>query len=112
MAAAASGARVVLITHPARGARAFARLLVQRRLAACVNVVAVASVYRWRGALEESLERLLIVKTTAARLPALERALAREHPYELPECVALEPARVERRYLAWLSAETGRRARR
>jgi len=101
-----SAARVVLITHPARGARAFAHGLVEKRLAACVNLLAFESVYRWRGAVEGGRERLLVVKTTAAKLAALERHLARAHPYDLPECVALAPARVERRYLAWLRAET------
>ena len=99
-------ARIVLITHPARGARAFARTLVERRMAACVNLLPIASVYRWRGALEEAREVLLIAKTSAARLSALERHVVAEHPYEVPECVALDPARVEPRYLAWLRAET------
>ena len=107
-------ARVVLITHPVHGAAAFARTLVEERLAACVNRIRLQSVYRWRGAIEEADEVLLLVKTSAVRLAALERALPRLHPSELPEFVALDPARVEARYRAWLLAETvprrGRRA--
>jgi periplasmic divalent cation tolerance protein len=98
-------ARVVLITHPRRGARAFARELVARRLAACVNQLPLESVYRWRGAIEQGAEVLLLVKTDAARLSALERFVKDAHPYELPELVALEPARVEARYRAWLLAQ-------
>ncbi len=102
-----SAVRVVLITHPRTGARAFARGLVERSLAACVNVVPVSSVYRWCGAVEEAREVLLVVKTRAGEVRALERHLAREHPYDVPEFVALAPGHVERRYLAWLLAESG-----
>jgi periplasmic divalent cation tolerance protein len=98
-------ARIVLITHPEEGAEAFARGLVEARLAACVNLLHAQSVYRWRGALHSDPEALLVVKTMAARLAELERHLAQHHPYDVPECVALEPAQVEERYQAWLSAE-------
>lgn len=100
-------ARVVFVTHPVRGARAFARGLVERRLAACVNLAAVESVYRWKGAVEAAPERLLVVKTTSAALARLERHVRATHPYECFEFVVLAPTRVERRYLAWLAAETG-----
>ena len=102
-----AAAHVVLITHPEEGARDFARALVERRLAACVNLLPATSVYRWRDAIEEDPEVLLVVKTTAARLGDLERALAEDHPYDVPELVALTPAHVERAYLAWLAGETG-----
>lgn len=100
--------RVVLVTAPDREvARALAGALVERRLAACCNLVGgVTSVYHWQGAVEEDEEVLLIVKTVAGRLAALEAALAELHPYDTPECVALEPAAVEARYLAWLVDET------
>src|SRR5688572_26758972 len=100
-----SSARIVLITHPEAGAEDFARGLVEARLAACVNLLRAQSVYRWEGALHSDPEVLLLVKTMAPRLPELERHLARHHPYDVPECVALEPAHVEQRYQAWLSAE-------
>jgi len=99
-------ARVVLVTHPPRGARAFARALVERRLAACVGAVRVASQYRWRGKLEAAQETLLVIKTTGARLRALERHVRAEHPYECPEFVVLAPSAVAASYLRWLVAET------
>ncbi|MBK7643540.1 MAG: divalent-cation tolerance protein CutA [Planctomycetes bacterium] len=101
-------ARVVLVTAPEIGvARALARGLLERRLAACVNLLpGLESHYRWKGALESASEVLLLVKTRAAHLPRLEAFLAQEHPYECPECIALEPAHVERSYLEWLLAET------
>ena len=98
--------RVVLITHPARGAAAFARDLVEKRLAACVNRLPIRSTYRWKGVLEEAGEVLLLVKTSAARIRALERAVRAGHPYELPEFVVLAPERVEARYGAWVAAES------
>jgi periplasmic divalent cation tolerance protein len=100
--------RVVLVTAPdADAGAALARSLVADRLAACVNLVAgVTSVYRWEGAVEEASEVLLVLKTTAGRLAALEAAVVERHPYDVPEFVALEPAAVEARYAAWLAAET------
>ena len=106
MNAAAAGARVVLITHPTDGAEAFARGLVEDGLAACVNLVPVTSVYRWEGAIESDPEVLLLVKTSRERLAAIEEALRDRHPYDVPECVALEPAHVQRTYLAWLMEAT------
>ena len=99
-----AAARIVLITAPdVERARALARSLVGARLAACVNVVpGLTSVYRWEGAVQEDAEALLVVKTTAGRLPELTRRVLREHPYDVPEIVALRPAEVEARYLAWL----------
>lgn len=98
-------ARLVLITHPALGAEAFARGLVSRRLAACVNQLSATSTYRWQGEIEVAEEALLVVKTCAARVPELEAALRELHPAELPEFVVLEPAHVEARYGAWLAEE-------
>jgi periplasmic divalent cation tolerance protein len=100
-------ARVVLVTAPdLASARSLARGLVERRLAACVNLLPGAeSIYRWQGAIESSSEVLLVIKTAADRLPALEAYLESEHPYDCPECIALQPARVEKAYLAWLLAE-------
>lgn len=100
--------RIVLITHPPSGAGAFARGLVERGLAACVNVFPVTSTYRWKGAVEEDREMLLVAKTRAGRVSGIERVLADDHPYEVPECVVLAPEHVEPAYLRWLLLETTR----
>ncbi len=100
-------ARIVLVTHPTDGAGAFAERLVRRRLVACANLVPVTSVYRWQGEVQQDGETLLVLKTRAEHLDALERVLAQEHPYDVPELVALAPEHVEARYLAWLVGETG-----
>lgn len=88
-------------------AKRLARALVERRLIACANLVpAVTSIYRWQGRIEEGSEVLMIVKTSVARLEALEAAFHELHPYDTPEFVVVEPAHVAPRYLAWLMEET------
>jgi periplasmic divalent cation tolerance protein len=97
--------RVVALSTVARAEDAFriAHALVARRLAACVNVVpGLVSVYRWKGAVERERERLLIIKTRAARLAALRQALVSLHPYDVPELLALPVTGGHRPYLAWL----------
>jgi periplasmic divalent cation tolerance protein len=101
-------ARVVLSTHSdAEAARKLAREVVERRLAACVNVLdGATSVYRWKGAVEEAREVLLVIKTSAARLAELERTWLELHPYDVPEWVVIAPEQVEPRYLEWLVDQT------
>jgi periplasmic divalent cation tolerance protein len=80
-----------------------ARALVERREAACVNAVArVTSTYRWRGEVQREQETLLIVKTTAARLGAVERTIRELSRYEVPEVIALPVEAGGADYLAWL----------
>ncbi|MFT5285379.1 MAG: periplasmic divalent cation tolerance protein [Planctomycetota bacterium] len=103
-----NSARIVLVTAPdADCASQLARGLVEARLVACVNLIdGVRSIYRWGGAVEEAREVLMVIKTVGARVPEIERWLAEQHPYDVPEIVAIEPASVEASYLAWLRAET------
>ena len=98
---------VVLSTcGSAEEAASIARALVERRLAACVNIVpGVRSVYRWKGAVEEAGEWLLIVKSSQALFERLEEELRRMHSYETPEIVALPVVAGSASYLEWLSAE-------
>lgn len=105
---AADEVRLVLSTAPDRAcAEELAQALVESRLAACVSILPdVTSVYRWEGTVERASELMLVVKTRAASLPALERFLAERHPYSCPEQVALAPREVEARYRAWLLAQT------
>jgi len=97
-----SPVRVVLITHPIEGAEGFAKRLVEERLAACVSMHRVESVYRWEGQLESSPEMQLVPKTQQDKLEPLEAFLEREHPYQVPECVVLATQHVEAEYAAWL----------
>jgi len=95
---------VVLCTvGGAEEAGRIARELVERRLAACVNILGgVTSVYRWQGKTAQEPEHLMIVKTTADRFGALREAIAAIHPYEVPEILALPIAAGHEPYLAWL----------
>lgn len=84
-----------------------AHALVEERLAACVTVLGAArSTYRWQGAVERADELPLLVKTTAARWPALRERLRALHPYDVPEMLVLRPADGWPAYLDWVRAET------
>lgn len=87
-------------------ALALGRAMVEERLAACAQVEAITSVYRWQGAVQQDGEWRLLLKTTAARYPALEAALRARHPYELPALVALPVAAAAAPFAAWVVAET------
>lgn len=80
-----------------------ARTLVERRLAACVNVLPpMASYYRWEGRVESAEERLLVIKTRAELFEELRATLVGLHPYQVPEVLALEVAAGHSPYLSWL----------
>ncbi len=100
-------ALIVFCSVPAGAADRLARLLVEERLAACVQALpGMRSTYRWQGAIEQADECLLLIKTSAARYAALERTLAAHHPYELPEILAVDAAAGLPAYLRWLADET------
>lgn len=87
----------------AASARALAEAVVGEGLAACVNrLPGVQSTYRWKGEVTTDSEELLIVKTTAARFPALKERVLALHPYELPELVAVPVAQGHEAYLDWV----------
>lgn len=105
---ASSDLLLVFTTLPdAAAAQAMARLLVEQRLAACVSVLPAAqSCYRWQRQVEEATEIPLLIKTTTARYAALEASIRAQHPYELPEIVAVPVAAGLPDYLSWIAAET------
>lgn len=100
--------RVVLVTAPDTDtARALGRVLVEERLAACVNMVpGVRSIYHWKGAVEEDPEVLLVIKTGAQRCEALAARVKELHPYDLPEVLELPVAGGSTAYLDWVRAES------
>ncbi len=102
---------VVLVTCPTGAtARRLARHVVQRRLAACVNIVPlVHSVYRWNGKTEQSREALLVIKSTAGRFAALRRGIRALHPYHVPEIIALPLVAGHPPYLAWVRQSVTKR---
>jgi periplasmic divalent cation tolerance protein len=97
--------RVVLVTcGTLPEARRIASAAVEAKLAACVNVVLnpVESVYRWKGKVEVSREYLLVIKSTANRLPELERMVRNMHSYDVPEFLVLPVVSGSHEYLGWL----------
>jgi periplasmic divalent cation tolerance protein len=98
---------VVLVTCSSFAeARRIARVVVEARLAACVNILpgAVTSIYRWKGKVESAKERLLLIKTSRWRLAKLRAEIERLHSYEVPEFIALPIAAGSPAYLAWMEA--------
>jgi periplasmic divalent cation tolerance protein len=80
-----------------------ARMLVERRLAACVSrLPGLRSTYRWEGAVQESEEVLLIAKTLKTKVKELVKAVKREHSYSVPEVLSLPVKEGSRDYLRWL----------
>jgi periplasmic divalent cation tolerance protein len=98
-------ARIVLSTTGSREeAQKIARALVERELAACVNIVGpIESVYRWQGKMEDAPEFLLIIKTTTAAFPAVRDAIRELHSYDLPECILLNVEDGRTDYLDWIT---------
>jgi periplasmic divalent cation tolerance protein len=101
-------ALLVLTNLPDRAAaERIGELLIEKKLAACVNILAPCrSVYRWKGAVQHDEEHPVLIKTTLERYAELERAIRGAHPYELPEIIAVPIERGLPEYLQWVSAET------
>jgi periplasmic divalent cation tolerance protein len=79
--------------------------IVRERLAACVQILPrMTSVYLWKGEIQKEAEHLLLIKTDAEKWPQLEAFLANNHPYDVPEIVAIESENVSEPYRAWLEA--------
>lgn len=97
--------RLVLSTCPDEAvAKRLAELLLQRGLAACVNIVpALRSMYMWQGELCDDAEVLMLIKTTASHYADLEALVRAEHPYELPEIVAVSFTDGLDGYLSWIT---------
>ncbi len=87
-------------------ASTLARVLVEQRLAACVNILPGArSIYRWQGKIEDSAEWVLVIKSRRDLFEKLREAIANQHSYEVPEVIALPVVDGSEAYLAWLDRE-------
>ena len=100
---------LVLTNLPDRAAaERLADLLIEKRVAACVNILAPCrSVYWWKDAVQHDEEHPMLIKTTAEGYSALEAAIRAGHPYELPEIIAVPVERGLPAYLDWIAAQTG-----
>jgi len=99
---------LILTTAPAdERAEEIARVLVDERLAACVNIGApMISIYRWQGSVAREAESQLVIKTTRDRVAAVETRLRTLHPYELPEFLVMPAGAASQSYAEWVSAQT------
>ncbi len=101
---------IVVFMTAAHGEEAgrLAEMLVEKRLAACVQILPeMESVYRWQGKVERQREVLLIAKTTRSRFEELEKEVRARHSYETPEIIALPLTAGSSPYLEWLNASVG-----
>lgn len=108
MSGGREGAAVVLMTAPSdEVADRLAEAAVTERLAACVGALpGLRSVYRWQGKVERAVEVQLVFKTTTDRVPALIARLTALHPFDVPECIALDVSAGLPAYLQWINDET------
>jgi periplasmic divalent cation tolerance protein len=104
----AADACLVITNLPDRDSAAkLAHALVEKRLAACINILSPCrSIYRWKGKTEDAEEFPLLIKTTRSRYAELEAAIRAGHPYDLPEIIAVRLTGGLPAYLQWVESET------
>ena len=101
-------ARVEFSPPDLKTARALAKAALKARLIACANLIPkIESHYWWQGKIESGAEVLLMLKTTKAKLVALEKLMLAQHPYATPEFLVLSPSAGSQKYLDWLAASCG-----
>ena len=84
-------------------ARTIANALVERKQAACVNILpGVESIYWWEGKVDKAQELLLIIKTTSGAFDRVQATIKELHSYSVPECVAIEIKYGSENYLSWI----------
>ncbi len=97
---------VVLCTAKKHDARRIANIIVKERLAACVNIVPVKSVYRWEGKVANENESLLLIKTKSSLFAKLAKTIKSAHPYRMPEILELKVSGGNKKYLDWIKSST------
>ena len=98
---------VIVSTYPdKKSISKVAHVVVERKLAACVNYTKINSVYSWKGKIEDAGEFLALFKTTAKSKQQLKEEIAKSHPYEVPEIVELKMDSISIPYMKWLEEST------
>lgn len=98
--------KLVLVTAPERVSAKIAEELVKKKVAACVNILPIRSIYSWKGKIEDDKENLLIIKTKKPRIEQLKEIIKEIHPYEVPECIVLPIEDGLPDYLKWIDETT------
>jgi periplasmic divalent cation tolerance protein len=83
-----------------------ANQMVKKRLAACVNISKISSIYSWKGKIEKTSEYLALFKTTKKNKNALKKEIKKIHPYDVPEIAEIDVNSVNQQYLKWLIEST------
>jgi len=98
---------IILSTYPNKKiVTKIAKKIVQKRLAACVNISKISSIYTWKGKIENTSEYLAIFKTTKNKVKSLKNEIKITHPYEVPEIAELHVNSINAPYLKWLVEST------
>ena len=98
---------IIISTYPdQKQLKKTANEMVKKRLAACVNISKISSIYAWKGKIENSSEYLALFKTTNKNKTALKNAIKKSHPYDVPEIAEIEVSKINQPYLKWLVDST------
>lgn len=87
-----------------KSAREIGKILIEKRLAACMSFSSAQSMYRWRGEIESVAETTALIKTSSGLFPALSACIVEHHPYEVPEIMGLPISEISPAYREWLLA--------
>lgn len=100
--------QIILTTSPSIGeARRLAGLLLKKKAAACITISSrTESYYRWKGKIEKNSEYLLLIKTRKKLYPEVQKIILENHPYDVPEIIALPIRTGSAKYLKWIDRET------
>lgn len=97
---------VVLVTIPQKYARSLAKTLLKKRVCACVNILkGIESLFWWQGKIDTEKEALLFIKTKESAFSKLKKVIKCNHPYDVPEIIALKVGKINNEYHQWLDKE-------
>lgn len=98
---------IIISTYPdKKTATKTANELVKKRIAACVNISKISSIYSWKGKIENTSEFLAFFKTTQKNKDTLKKAIKKIHPYDIPEIAEIDVSSINQPYLKWLIEST------
>ena len=98
---------IIVSTFPSKQAvTSIANKLVKQKLAACVNITRISSVYAWKGKIENQSEYLALFKTSKKNQSKLKKELQKLHPYDIPEIAEINVDSINQSYLKWLVDST------
>ena len=98
---------IIISTYPnKKSITKIANKLVQNKIAACVNITKISSIYSWQGKIENASEYLVLFKTTQKNKKSLKEKIKASHPYDVPEIAEINITSINKSYLKWLVEST------